>query len=127
MLAPPLIFLIPELIRLTRQDPSVDLLFGSAIFLAFAVPVAFIAMLLFGLPYVLWLRFRGLLNTLSVCAGATVIGSIVFGLLSWLLTWDHRPPGMAQLALGAGLGFSAGVAFALAAGLTIRSSRTPIA
>ena len=36
----------------------------------FGLPVAYGAMLLFGVPYVLWLRAKGWLNWMFVCAGA---------------------------------------------------------
>jgi len=124
ILAPPICFLVPEAFRLWDRGTIGYLIGNSIIFLTVAIPVSLLAMLTLGLPYVMWLRARGLLNATLVCLGSSAIGSVVLSLLTWLLSWDHRPPGLSQLGLGAGLGLVAGVSFSLAAGLTIRSSRT---
>jgi hypothetical protein len=126
-LAPRLCVLVPELFRLSDRGSIGYLLSNSVIFLTVAVSVSLVAMLCIGLPYVLWLRSRGSLNAITVCIGSVVSGVAVFSLLTGALSWDHRSPGLSQIGLGAALGLAAGVAFSLAAGLTIRSSRSPIA
>ena len=125
--APPVCVLVPEMVRLWDRGSVGYLLSNSAIFLAVAIPVSFAAMLCIGLPYVLWLRSRGWLDAIAVCAGSTVVGIAVFSLLTWALSWDHRLPTLPQIGLGAALGLAAGLAFSLAAGLTIRSSRARFA
>ena len=122
-IAPPVCLLVPEMLRLSDRGSFGYLLSNSAIFLTVAIPVSLAAMLCIGLPYALWLRSRGSLNAISICAGSMVIGVGVFSLLTWTLTWDNRLPGLLQMGLGAGQGLAAGIAFSLAAGLTIRSSR----
>ena len=126
-IAPPVCILVPEMFRLSDRGSIGYLLSNSVIFLTVAAPVSLVAMICIGLPYVLWLRSRGRLSAIAVCVGSTVIGVAVFALITWALSWDHRLPGLAQIGLGGALGLAAGVAFSLAAGLTIRSSRSPIA
>jgi hypothetical protein len=89
----------------------------STVSLAYLVafPIALIAMLTLGLPFVLWLRSHNSLNTLSVCAGAAIIGAVSSSLLTMTIRWDHQFE-LAQLLYGAGFGLTAGIAFCLGAG-----------
>ena len=107
-IAPPVCLLVPEMLRLSDRGSFGYLLSNSAIFLTVAIPVSLAAMLCIGLPYALWLRSRGSLNAISICAGSMVIGVGVFSLLTWTLTWDNRLPGLLQMVLGAGQGLAAG-------------------
>ena len=118
VVVPPLCFLVSELLKLWARE-SANLFSGSVIFLTIAIPVALLAMVFLGLPYVLWLRARGRLNAVYLCLSSTAIGCVWFWLLSSLLSLDPRSPGLLQLAWGAGLGLVAGAAFSLAAGLNV--------
>ena len=83
---------------------------AAAVFAAtFAVSLA--TMLVLGLPYVLWLRSRNMLNPLTICLGAMAAGAVAVGLLNWGVNWNHRAPGLSQLLYGAGLGLASGIAF----------------
>jgi hypothetical protein len=78
---------------------------AAAVFAAtFAVSLA--TMLVLGLPYVLWLRSRNMLNPLTICIGAMAAGAVAVGLLNW-----NRAPGLSQLLYGAVLGLASGIAF----------------
>ena len=118
VVVPPLCFLVSELFKLWDRKSS-NLFSGSVIFLTIAIPVAVLAMVFLGLPYVLWLRSRDRLNAFYVCLGSTAIGCAWFWLLSSLLSLDQRSPELLQIVWGAGLGFVAGAAFSLAAGLNV--------
>ena len=103
------------------QDVPVAALF----FFLFGVPISYGVMLILGLPYLVWLRSKGWLTWVPVCAGAAVLGAA-----AWSGYWQLslRPPSLAStIPIGALLGLVVGVAFSLAAGLTIRSSRTRFA
>jgi hypothetical protein len=125
-MSPALCIALPA--ALVQSNPSLkDILVGGAIFFAASFPIALAAALAIGLPFLLWLRSRKWLNVVVVIAGSIIIGAAVLGLLSWALTWDHRSPELLQFVLGAGFGLVAGVACCVGAGITIRSSRKPIA
>lgn len=94
---------------------------------AFAVTslVELAAILMLGLPYILWLRSRGTLNAVFVCLGATLVGALTVAILNVALNWNHRPPAVSSLAYGAGLGFFAGVVFCAGAGIWTRRATWP--
>ena len=115
-LAPWLCILVALLVDKIGDPSFTDMISTSAMIFVIAFPVSLAAMLVLGLPYVLWLRSRGALNALTICAGAVAAGAITFALSSWGMSWDHRAPGLPQLLFGAGLGLAAGVAFCLGAG-----------
>jgi hypothetical protein len=111
--------------EMSPKNPKVSVigLLGQIVFLVFfAAPVALAALGTLGLPLVLWLRHRRWLNAVSVCAGATVIGAIVFAALAWGMTWDHPLPSLEKFVTGAEIGLASGVAFSIGAGITIRPS-----
>lgn len=87
-----------------RDVPIVALLL-----FAFGLPISYIAMLLLGLPYLLWLRSRNLLTWTPVCAGAALLGAIV-----WTGYWQLSlsPPSILKtLPVGALIGLLVGVLF----------------
>lgn len=91
-----------------REVPSV--LLGTSMV---AILISYLVMFVIGGPYIFWLRSKGWLNWRSVCAGAAVIGAIV-----WAGYWQLglRPPPLANSALvGASVGLLVGVSFCLVA------------
>jgi hypothetical protein len=96
-----------------------DVPLAALIVFAFGLPISYAAMLVFGLPYVLWLRAGNRLNWIYVCIGAAVLGSV-----TWTSCWHfgYRPPSVPKsLAIGAAIGLLVGVVFCWVAGLKIRS------
>jgi len=90
-------------------------------FLVFILPVTYVAMLIIGLPYVLWLRGRGALTFPLVCIGAVLAAIVVVPVFGWL-TGPHIPPSGASILLSSALGLLSGLVFCIAAGITIRPS-----
>ena len=85
----------------------------------FGLPVAYGAMLLFGVPYVLWLRAKGWLNWVFVCTGAGFLGAVI-----WTGYWQlsfHPPPLARTVLVGALIGLVVGVIFCLVARLPGRA------
>jgi hypothetical protein len=81
----------------------------------FGLPISYGAMLLLGLPYLMWLRSKGWLNWIFVCVGATVLGSAI-----WSGYWQlslHPPSLMRTIPVGAFAGLFVGVIFSLVAKL----------
>jgi hypothetical protein len=90
-------------------------------FFVFALPVTYAAMLIIGLPYVLWLRVRGALTVPFVCIGAVLAAIAAIPVLGWL-TGPHIPPSGASILLSGALGLLSGLVFCIAAGITFRPS-----
>ena len=86
-----------------------DVPIAALFFFAFGLPISYIAMLVCGLPYVLWLRSRNWLTWVPVYVGSALLGSIV-----WAGYWQMslRPPSLPKtLVVGAGIGLVVGVVF----------------
>ena len=86
-----------------------DVPIAALFFFTFGLPISYIAMLVIGLPYVLWLRSRNLLTWLPVYAGAALLGAIV-----WCGYWQMslRPPSILKtLPVGAAIGLLVGILF----------------
>lgn len=84
----------------------------------FGLPISYGAMLLVGLPYLMWLRSKGWLTWVAVCIGAAVLGSAI-----WAGYWQlsFRPPSLARtIPVGALIGLVVGVIFSLVAKLPRR-------
>lgn len=84
----------------------------------FGLPVSYGVMLLLGLPYLMWLRARGWLTWVFVCAGAAALGAAI-----WAGYWQLslRPPLLAQtVPVGALIGLVVGGLFSLVARLPAR-------
>ena len=90
--------------------------FGSA--LVFTLPVSLAALAL-GLPYVVWLRWRGLFRLPWVCLGAAIIGAMVLLLLAGVV-FDVTDELGAAAVVGALIGLAAGLAFCQGAGIDMR-------
>ena len=90
-------------------------------FFVFALPVTYAAMLIIGLPYVLWLRARGALTFSFVCIGAVLAAIVVIPVFGWL-TGPHIPPSGVSILLSGALGLLSGLVFCIAAGITFRPS-----
>jgi len=101
-----------------------DLAKAYALFSIFAIPVSAITLLVVALPFVLLLKRTNRLSAITVCLGAIIAGSLSWALVAWFAVWNNPAPGAKEFAIGAALGLASGVVFSLAAGLTIRSSRT---
>lgn len=96
------------------RDLPITMLF---VFL-FGLPISYGAMLLLGLPYLMWLRSRGWLTWVFVCIGAAVLGSVI-----WVGYWQLslRPPSLAStIPAGAVIGLVVGIIFSLTAKLPKR-------
>lgn len=122
-LAPAVCVSFVGIVSTSRPPPLTQLLSRIGAVFALATPVSLAAMLLLGLPLVLWLRSRNVLNTGYVCAGAALIGAITFGLLSWALSSGDRLPHASMLVVGAVFGVVSGLAFCIGAGTNSSFSR----
>jgi hypothetical protein len=112
----PALCLLAALIPAQVSNPPAIILADAALVFAISVPIALVATLLLGLPYVLWLRSHGLLTALAICLGAIVIGAIAFFLFAWALSWDHQVPELSAVLYGAGFGLISGIAFCVGMG-----------
>jgi hypothetical protein len=86
-----------------------DVPIAALFFFAFGLPIAYMAMLVLGLPYVLWLRSRGWLTWAPVYAGSALLGAAV-----WAGYWQLsiRPPSpIKTLPVGAVIGVLVGIVF----------------
>lgn len=88
---------------------------------ALILPLTYVGMLVFSLPYVLWLRARQDLTWSHVCAG-TVISSVIAVLAYSLLVSLQIELGAVSTLLSASLGMLSGLVFCIAAGISFRSS-----
>lgn len=88
--------------------------------LAFGVIPAYAAVLVFGLPWVLWLRARGRLDVLRVVLPAAPAGAIA--LVATLQALGATLAPLAQTFGGAVLGTSVAAAFCLACGIPWRAA-----
>lgn len=95
---------------------ALDLLRLSVLAFLFVVPVATIASIFAGLPYILWLRSRGRLNIYTALLGSMVIGALALA----LLLGTHE---LGHFLVGAALGSFQGWHFAWARGLAIHPGR----
>lgn len=90
-------------------------------FFVFVLPITYAIMLIFGLPYVLWLRVRGLLTFPLVCIGVVLTTVVAVPAFAWL-TGPHISPSGLSILLSAALGLLSGIVFCIAAGITFRPS-----
>lgn len=84
----------------------------------FGLPISYGAMLLLGVPYLLWLRSKGWLTWTFVCIGAVVLGATI-----WAGYWQLslRPPPLTRtIPVGALIGLIVGVIFSVVAKLPKR-------
>lgn len=94
--------------------------------LLFVLPASYAATCALGLPWVMWLRRRGMLTWLHVCAGAAVVGIVTAMLYGALASTGVWQPLLALLGLF--LGLLCGVSYCFVAGITIRpTGRSPTA
>jgi hypothetical protein len=114
-LAPPIVLIGIILFSGSDLPSATEVLSTVGLAYLVAFPVALAAMLVLGLPFVLWLRSKNSLNVLSVCAGASLIGAFSFTLLTVIVRWDHQFE-LVQLLYGAGFGLLSGIAFCIGAG-----------
>ena len=87
------------------RDMPIEALF----FFAFGLPISYIAMLVLGLPYLLWLRSRNWLTWAAVYVGAAFLGAVV-----WTGYWQMslRPPSLVKtLPVGSAIGLLVGILF----------------
>jgi hypothetical protein len=89
---------------------------------AFILPYSYVAMLVFALPYILWLRARGELTRPNICSGTVVASLLAVPVYSSLVAPQFEVSGAIPL-LAASLGLLSGICFCVAAGITFRSSR----
>lgn len=90
---------------------------------AYTLPATYTAMLVFGLPYVLWLRARGALTFLTVCMGATLAAVGVSPVYVWIVLHD-RTLDAGGILIYALCGLLSGVAFCFSAGIALRPQRS---
>ena len=108
---------LPLLIMSTgwSGDSIPDTALGASILsLSTAIGAAPAAVIL-GVPFVLWLRSRGMLTWLNVCIGAVAIGALALGAIYSLIQWGNPLPGLRQFTYGAAFGLVGGVGFCLGA------------
>jgi hypothetical protein len=124
-LAPPVCLIGIILFTGTDLPSFTEVLSTVSLAYLVAFPIALVAMLTLGLPFVLWLRSHNMLNILSVCIGSVLIGAASFTLLTIAIRWDHQFE-LAQLLYGAGFGLAAGIAFCIGAGPNNSFKPTPL-
>jgi hypothetical protein len=90
-------------------------------FFLFGLPVTYAAMLIFGVPYVLWLRARGVLTFPFVCIGAVLVSVAAMPAYAWLIG-PRVPPNWFSMLLSVAFGLLSGSIFCIAAGITFRPS-----
>ncbi len=128
----PLVFLLMNAVynafigHATGRDATTTL---SAFTYAFGVPVAAVAMLAFGWPWIAWLTHRGRLDVAHVCAGASVIGAIALVVFARAMVHgDHFTNGVARFALvGLIVGALSGVLFCVIGGVPTRPAPPAVA
>ena len=81
----------------------------------FGLPIAYGVMLVFGLPYITWLRRTARLTRLTICAGAIAAGSMALPGSLLLLTHGSQPY-LANMAAGGFIGFVCGAIFCVVTG-----------
>ena len=88
----------------------------------YCLPPAYAAILMFGLPYVLWLRSRRALTFFHVCIGAVLASVVVVPVYSALIDPKIPPTAVGVLSFAA-LGLLSGMVFCIAAGIALRPNR----
>jgi hypothetical protein len=86
-----------------------DVPIAALFFFAFGLPISYVAMLVLGLPYVLWLRSHNWLTWVPVYVGSALLGSAI-----WTGYWQMslRPPSLLKtLPVGAVIGLLVGILF----------------
>lgn len=95
-----------------------DLHFAVLFIFAFGLPISYGAMLVLGLPYLLWLRSKDRLTWIPVCAGAVLLGLVVW--LAFLYSGLRPEALLHTVPFGALIGLAVGVLFCLTAKLRMR-------
>lgn len=114
-------------------EPGLYISFADAALLFPFIAIAsivwgYIGTIFIGLPTAMLLRRFGYLSTISLCSLSIPLGSaalITVGQFSARPSQIQRIP--VDALVGAGIALTVALAFCLASGITIRSSRTPIA
>src|SRR5512138_3576679 len=112
-LAPAVSIIFVGFASASRYPPLTKLLKTIGMVFALTTPVALAGILVLGLPLVLWLRSRKVLNAAYVCIGAIAIGVFAWAVVGWVITYDHRLPNSSMLLVGAVFGLISGVAFCI--------------
>ena len=120
-LAPAVSIIFVGFASASRYPSLIKMLKTIGMVFALTTPVALAAFLVLGLPLVLWLRSRNVLNAAYVCIGAIAIGVIAWAVVGWVITYDHRLPNPSMLLVGAVFGFISGVAFCIGSAIGFRS------
>ena len=87
---------------------------GIAFALVFGLPLSYAAMLILGLPFVLWLRSIQQLKAIFVCIGSVLAGAISMPTFIAILGNNPSQPIVRNCLIGAGLGLASGIAFCVA-------------
>ena len=128
--APVLYYLGVLVFSSTPIEGMKDIIIGFLFVFVFAAPVSYVASLILGIPFVLWLRSKGRLNFWSCSLGGIPLGAVAFVLFLvsvsgmpiltevklWEVAWF--------LGAGGALGFGVATVFCLITGTTFRSSGT---
>jgi hypothetical protein len=88
---------------------------GTVIFFIIGVPISYGAMLVLGLPYVLWLKRLGRFTSNYICLGAIVSGAITFTAY-WAGGRNLPQPLVYYSLLGSLLGLVSGLVFVATVG-----------
>ncbi len=127
-LAAPLIFFLGTLATSVAHDgAAVGLHDWQAALIAaavFVLPVSYLVTWIVGVPFILWLKARARLTTVSVCVGAIILGAISAWVYQWIgkavpLQAEHLAIGGL---LGAGLAFCVAIAFCAVVGTPSQKS-----
>jgi hypothetical protein len=113
-----------ESVSLSGLSGLGDLPVAALLFFLFGLPVSYGAMLILGLPYLVWLRSNGCLTWSSTCVGAAILSSAL-----WSGYWQlslRRPSLTHTIPAGMLIGLVVGVIFSLIAGLPSRSLKREI-
>jgi hypothetical protein len=103
-----------------RDVPVAGLFF---VIFFFGLPMSYVGMFIFGLPYILWLRSRNILTRPLVCLGSSLVGVLVWAGY-FLRSSQHTPSVIPTLIAGLLIGLFVGLVFCRIAGLTNGSNRS---
>jgi hypothetical protein len=100
-----------------------DWQFAAGLFIAFGLPISYLAMVALGLPYLIWLRRVRRFTWFYICTGGVGIGAVTFPATLHVVTGASSP---ALAFPGAGLGLLSALAFCAVTGPNNSSMVTPV-
>jgi hypothetical protein len=114
-----------ELVTNSQVSQPQDVFVAVGFVFAFGLPISYAAMLLLGMPYIIWLRSINRLRGILVCAGSLTIGAAVW---TAYLQLSVPPSSVLETApVGAIIGLLVGIIFCQVARCGPNDSSKPTA